>query len=198
MQTSRNVVHQIGSASGTPGGKFLLVGPDWQGQKPEGFIDILRVPTNYAGAFARSFAPRTPEGKARPIAVLNETGMYTMTFAKEALPPVDRSRGGFWSQTMYDKDYFMLPKSPNGRTNIGTVSLDGNQLQFAPDGSLTIHISRDDPTSTNVRANWLPAPDEQFALIVRAYVPTQQFLAGSYRLPNVERWQEGAAGHALQ
>jgi uncharacterized protein DUF1214 len=26
---------------------------------------------------------------------------YTMTFPKSALPPVDRSRGGFWSLTMY-------------------------------------------------------------------------------------------------
>ncbi len=58
-----NVIHQIGSASRTPGGKFLLVGPDGKGEKPTGFIDILRVPTNYAGVFARSFAARTPEAK---------------------------------------------------------------------------------------------------------------------------------------
>ena len=50
-------------------------------------------------------------------ALLDGTHGYTMTFAKDALPPVDRARGGFWSLTMYDKDYFMLPKSPNGRTN---------------------------------------------------------------------------------
>jgi hypothetical protein len=73
------VIHQIGSASKTPGGKFLLVGPDWTGQKPEGFIDILRVPTNYAGVFGRSFAARTPEAKARAIAVLNETGIYPLS-----------------------------------------------------------------------------------------------------------------------
>jgi hypothetical protein len=71
-----NVVHQLGSAAGTPGGKFLLVGPDWRDQKPDGFIDILRVPTNYAGVFGRSFAARTPEAKARAVAVLNQTGMY--------------------------------------------------------------------------------------------------------------------------
>jgi hypothetical protein len=37
------------------------------------------------------------------------------------------------------------------------------------------------------RANWLPAPADQFALIVRAYVPTQSLLNNSYKLPNVER-----------
>ena len=74
-----NVIHQIGSASQTPGGKFLLVGPDWTGQKPDGFLDILRVPTNYAGAFGRSFAARTPEAKARALAVLNQLGMYPLS-----------------------------------------------------------------------------------------------------------------------
>ena len=46
-----NVIHQLGSASATPGGKFLLVGPDWKGQKPDGFVDVLRMPTNYGGRF---------------------------------------------------------------------------------------------------------------------------------------------------
>jgi hypothetical protein len=110
-----------------------------------------------------------------------------MTFPKDALPPVDRARGGFWSLTMYDKDYFMLPKSPNGRTNVGTVSLDANELKFAADGSLTIHLSHEPPAAADTRTNWLPAPDGQFALIVRAYVPTPALLEGSYKLPNVER-----------
>ena len=357
-----NVSHQIGSASRTPGGKFLFVGPDWKGQKPEGFIDVLRMPTNYAGVFGRSFAVPTPEGKARAVAVLNQTGMYplgenksgqrnfdceanmrnkvmppgvttemitadpdlvrpeyvvaakfwddlrkvlaanptvgsgdaamadqartllalydssaawkalldraaisadaalrdsglytqvgvdagngwqrqdnggtwgtdwfgralaakvyiyvndyheamylirgtdakgtlldgkhryTVTFPKDALPPVDRSRGGFWSISMYDKDYFMLPKSPNGRTNIGTKNLDAKELKFAGDGSLTITLSHDEPADADARANWLPAPEGQFALIVRAYVPTQALLDGNYKLPNVQR-KEGA------
>jgi hypothetical protein len=49
---------------------------------------------------------------------------------------MDRSRGGFWSLTMYDKDYFMLAKSPTGRTTIGTVNLDANELKFAAAESL--------------------------------------------------------------
>jgi hypothetical protein len=110
-----------------------------------------------------------------------------MTFPKDALPPVDRSRGGFWSLTMYDKDYFMLPNSPNGRTNVGTVSLDANELKFNDDGSLTIHISDTEPADAVAKANWLPSPDGQFALIMRTYVPTDPLLDGAYKLPNVER-----------
>jgi hypothetical protein len=74
-----NVIHQLGAASNTQGGKFLLVGPDWKGAKPDGFIDILRLPTNYGGAFQRSFAARTPEAKARAIAVLDRMGAYPLS-----------------------------------------------------------------------------------------------------------------------
>ena len=119
--------------------------------------------------------------------LLEGRNTYTTTFPKDELPPVDRTRGGFWSLTMYDNDYFMLADSPNGRTNVGTVSLDANELKFAPDGSLTITISHAEPKDALARMNWLPAPDGQFALIVRTYVPTQSIQDGSYKLPNVER-----------
>jgi hypothetical protein len=67
----------------------------------------------------------------------------------------------------------MLPKSPNGRTNVGTVSLDASELTFVPDGARTIHMSHELPADAEARRNWLPSPEDQFALIVRAYVPTQ-------------------------
>jgi hypothetical protein len=352
------VIHQLGSASHTPGGKFLLVGPNWTGQTRDEFIDVLHSPTNVAGVFGRSFTAHTAEQKAKARAVLNQIGMiglskdkpgrhtfdceasarnkvyppgltaemvaadpdmlrvravnpvtfwddletaldanpdvgpddaamaaqartllalrrsdaswkalldraalvadaelhegarysqtgvdagngwqcqenggvwgtdwfgraqaavvyiyvndyheaiyfirgtdakgqllqgryrYTMTFPKGALPPVDHSRGGFWSLTMYDRDYYMLASSPNGRTNIGTVSLDANELKLSADGSLTLHLSHRAPEDADAKANWLPAPDDQFALIVRTYVPTDALLTGTYRLPNVER-----------
>jgi hypothetical protein len=100
---------------------------------------------------------------------------------------VDRSCGGFWSLTMYDKDYFMLPDSPNGRTNIGTVNLDADELEFAADGSLTIPIAHAEPADAEARANWLPAPEGQFALVIRVYVPSEPILDGSYKFPDVRR-----------
>jgi hypothetical protein len=81
----------------------------------------------------------------------------------------------------------MLPKPANGRTNIGTVSLDANELKFNPDGSLTITMSRDEPSDATAKANWLPVPEGQFTLIVCTYVPTPPLLDGGYKLPNVER-----------
>ncbi|HEY9502183.1 MAG TPA: DUF1254 domain-containing protein [Pyrinomonadaceae bacterium] len=352
------VIRQLGSASATPGGKFLLVGPDWEGSLPKGFLEVIKSPTHVVGVFGRSFITHSPVSKAEGRAVLNQIGMvplgqdksgrlkfdceasarnrvyppgitaemltsdpdmlrvrpvnpstfwddlkkaldanpivgpndaamaeqartlialsesdsnwrslldrvalaadselhagskydqtgvnvgngwqrqenggqwgtdwfgraqaaiiyiyvndfheaiyfirgtdskgellqgrytYTVKFPKNALPPVDRTRGGFWSLTMYDKDYYMLPTSPNSRTNIGTVNLDANELKFAKDGSLTLTLSSKEPTDADAKANWLPAPNDQFALIVRTYVPTQPVLNGTYQLPNVER-----------
>jgi hypothetical protein len=74
-----NVCHQLGSASGTPGGKFLLAGPNWAGDKPDGFVDVLRVPTNVAGVFPRSFAARSEQSKEQARAVLNQLGMYPLS-----------------------------------------------------------------------------------------------------------------------
>ncbi|WP_165190427.1 DUF1254 domain-containing protein [Caulobacter soli] len=352
------VIHQLGSASKTPGGKFLLVGPDWKGEPPEGFVDVLRSPTNIAVAMGRSFTAHSADSKAQARAVLNQIGAYplsentsglktfdceasarnkvypppitpeliaadpdvlrsrpvhaatfwddlkaaldfnpkvssddapmadqartllalrdsdpawkalidraaliaeaqlfesakyhqvgvgagggwqrqenggawgtdwfgraqaaviyiyvndyheaiyftrgtdakgallqgrytyTITFPKGGLPPVDRARGGFWSLSMYDQDYYMQAVSPNGRTNLGTVNLDADELVFASDGSLTLTLSNREPADPTAKANWLPAPDGQFALLVRAYVPTEAVLSGVYALPEVTR-----------
>ena len=154
-------------------------GTDWFGRAQAGVIYIMVNDHREAIYFIR--------GTDAKGTLLDGRYAYTMTFPKDGLPPVDRARGGFWSLTMYDKDYFMLPDSPNGRTNIGTVNLDANELKFADDGSVTITISHEQPAGAVAQANWLPAPEGQFALIVRTYVPTQPILDGGYKLPNVQR-----------
>ena len=57
----------------------MLAGPDWKGEKPAGFIDVLRSPTNVAGVFGRSFTAHTREAKARARAVLNQIGMVPLS-----------------------------------------------------------------------------------------------------------------------
>jgi Protein of unknown function (DUF1254)/Sulfatase len=61
-----NVVRTLGSAWATPGGKFLLVGPDWLGDKPEGFIEVIRLPTNYGGVFPRSLSRQARSRSTTP------------------------------------------------------------------------------------------------------------------------------------
>jgi len=156
-----------------------LWGKDWFGRAQATVIYIYVNDYHEATYFIR--------GTDAKGALLDGRHTYTMTFPKDALPPMDRTRGGFWSLTMYDRDYFMLPRSANGRTNVGTVSLDADELKFAADGSLTITMSREQPADAEARANWLPASEGQFALILRAYVPMPPVLDGRYQLPNVQR-----------
>jgi hypothetical protein len=88
---------------------------------------------------------------------------------------------------MYDEDYYMLADSPNGRTNLGTVNLDADELAFDGDGALTLTLSHREPADPGARTNWLPAPVGRFALLVRTYVPTEAVQTGAYALPEVVR-----------
>ena len=72
------------------------------------------------------------------------------------------------------------------RRPLGVCGYDADALAFAADGSLTVTMSHGQPADAEARANWLPAPEGQFALIVRAYVPTQPILDGTYTRPNVQ------------
>jgi hypothetical protein len=84
-----NVIYQLGSAAGTPGGKYLLVGPEWNGQKPDEFLDVLRMPTNIAWVPGRSFAAHTPESKAESLAVLGQMRVYPLSQNKPGAQNVD-------------------------------------------------------------------------------------------------------------
>jgi hypothetical protein len=52
---------QLGSLYGSAQGHYLLVGPNWQGDVPDGIVDVFRSPTPLANAIPRIFmdAPTT-------------------------------------------------------------------------------------------------------------------------------------------
>ena len=68
-----------------------------------------------------------------------------MTFPKDALPPVDRSRGGFWSLTHVRQGLFHAAELAERPHQHRHGLLDANELKFAADGSLTIHLSHEPP-----------------------------------------------------
>jgi hypothetical protein len=74
-----NVIYQLGSAAGTPGGKYLMVGPGWKGERPTDFIDILRMPTNVGMVVPRSFAAHSLESKSQSLAVLGQVRMFPLS-----------------------------------------------------------------------------------------------------------------------
>ena len=109
---------------------------------------------------------------------LNGRNYYTVTFAKGQLPPVK----GFWSLTLYNEFHFFHPNELN-RYSLGTKN---KGLALDADGSLTLHAQAKSP-GKDKESNWLPAPDGDFSLYIRAYWPEAAILDGKWTPPPVEK-----------
>ena len=119
----------------------------------------------------------TSEG---PSAIGSYTGekKYVMHFNKGELPPAN----GFWSLTMYDKDYFFVP-NPLDRYSISARQ----NLKANADGSVDLYIQNENP-GPDQESNWLPAPKDKFILMMRLYWPKEKdpsILDGSWKIPRV-------------
>ena len=132
--------------------------------------------TNYlARALVAAFGwpANLPQDAVYPYAAEDSTGAklsgankYTITFPKGRTPPVD----GFWSITMYiiDGGWWFYPNP----LNRFTVSM-RDKPAFNPDGSLTLYFQNESP-GKDKEANWLPAPQGNFILMMRMYWPKQR------------------------
>ena len=87
----------------------------------------------------------------------------------------------FWSVTMYDKDFYLVPNDIN-RYAIADYT---PGLKYNDDGSLDIYIQKCPPI--NHESNWLPAPQDDFNLVLRLYQPSAKILNGTYEVPGVKR-----------
>lgn len=104
---------------------------------------------------------------------------YVMHFEKGALPPAK----GFWSLTMYDKDYFFV-KNPINRQSISARQ----NLKPNADGSVDLYIQNESP-GADKESNWLPAPKDTFILMLRLYWPQEtkpSIIDGSWKIPEVK------------
>jgi hypothetical protein len=120
--------------------------------------------------------PSTKESEGKPLV---GTNVYVVHFPKGETPPAE----GFWSITMYDTSYFFYPNPLNKQT----VSVRDKPV-FNADGSLDLYFSHDKPAKTP-EANWLPAPSDQFILMMRLYWPREtppSILDGTWSPPPVK------------
>ena len=104
---------------------------------------------------------------------------YVMHFPKGQLPPVQ----GFWSLTMYDKDYFFVANELNRYSISPRQNLKANA-----DGSVDLYIQAANP-GPDKESNWLPAPKDKFILMLRLYWPDEKapsILDGTWRVPAVK------------
>ena len=103
---------------------------------------------------------------------------YVMHFEKGQMPPVN----GFWSLTMYDKDYFFVP-NPLNRYTLS----ERNKLITNPDGSVDLYLQADSPGKAK-EANWLPAPKAKFIPMLRLYWPKEtppSIIDGTWKPPAI-------------
>ncbi|MBY4730878.1 DUF1254 domain-containing protein [Cupriavidus pauculus] len=101
---------------------------------------------------------------------------YALRFPPGTLPPAE----AFWSVSLYGEDRYFTANEI-GRYAVGDRT---PGLRQEPDGTLVITIGHARPTED---ANWLPAPDGNFYLILRLYHPSAAFMAGQYTIPAVQR-----------
>jgi len=89
---------------------------------------------------------------------------YLLHFDADQIPPVK----AFWSMTIYHSDTRLMVKNPINRYSIGDRT---KGIKYNADGSLDLYIQKDQPEGAKA-SNWLPAPDGQFYIIARMYIPS--------------------------
>jgi len=99
---------------------------------------------------------------------LNGANRYILHFENGKMPPVN----GFWSLTMYNAEYFFV----ENLLNRYTLS-ERNKFNFNPDGSVDIYLQHEPPIK-NLQPNWLPAPEGDFALVLRIIGPRKRCSMG--------------------
>ncbi len=149
-------------------------------------MQLGRYGTNYAlRAYVGliGFGANLPEDAIYPNArvdghgkPLNGARRYVLHFAKGRTPPVN----AFWSVTMYNSKQAFVP-NPIERYAIG----DRDKLKFNPDGSLDLYIQNQSP-GKDKESNWLPAPQDDFNLVLRMYWPKEAVLKGAWKPPGVQ------------
>jgi hypothetical protein len=114
------------------------------------------------------------DGDGKPLSGSNR---YVIHFDKGGQPKVQ----AFWSVTMYNPQYNLVA-NPIDRYSLG----DRSGMSAGPDGSLTIYVQKDSPGSEK-EANWLPAPEGMFFLIMRTYLPGDDIVKQIWQPPRITR-----------
>ena len=103
---------------------------------------------------------------------------YVLKIGPEELPPVN----AFWSITVYDSQSNTLVPNPISRYRISSSMIDS--LDRDANGGLTIAIQFQSPEQEQP-ANWLPAPNGPFYMVMRLYWPKPEAYDGTWTPPLV-------------
>ena len=80
---------------------------------------------------------------------------------------------------MYNPQYNLVA-NPIDRYSLG----DRSGMKSDADGGLTIFVQKDSP-GPDKESNWLPAPDGQFFMIMRTYLPEDDIVKLTWHPPKI-------------
>ena len=137
-------------------------------------VDLLRSAAAHMGLYGNSgseaiYPTYLTDAERQPLDA--SANSYTITFKKDALPPVK----SFWSLTMYDGKTQLFIENPLERYVLNSTMKE--QFKYADDGSLVLYLSMESP-GPDLESNWLPAPDGPFYSVMRLYGPEKEALVG--------------------
>ena len=176
---------ELGKPYKTKPGFYLLVGPNWKGDKPAGIEAVIRSSTSLANAIPRVFMDDTPEDRKAIQSAIDQVvfcplkdfdgKMKTKDWAQAPAIPGPKSEGGGETKWVVPEKFF----------DLGTKN---KNLQKGADGSLTLYVGAKSPGAAK-EANWLPAPNGHFSLYIRSYWGQQGILDGSWKPPVIRKVQ---------
>jgi hypothetical protein len=111
---------------------------------------------------------------------LSGANHYTVRFAPGDLPPVN----AFWSMTMYDFPAQLMVANPLNRYLLNSPMIP--QFKKDADGGFTLYFQNKSP-GADKEANWLPAPEGAFLVVMRLYWPKAEALDGKWQAPPLKR-----------
>lgn len=105
-------------------------------------------------------------------ATLSGRNNYTLTFKAGEFPPYEATKHGFWSVTIYNSSYNLVPDSSSYSTNSYYPEYQGRDAS----GAMTILIQSERPEELPEGSYWLQSPDasdtdDSFYLFLRVYIP---------------------------
>ena len=130
-----------------------------------------------------------PQTEAIYLGAVVDAGNAPLTGANRYLlriPSGGVPADSFWSLTMYEdaeNGARYLVDNPIARYCLNDRSPD---LAIKPDGSIDILLQKERPAG-NQLANWLPAPEGPFRVVLRAYLPRASLIDNRFRMPPVAK-----------
>ena len=110
-----NEFSEIGKAYGTKPGFYLIVGPDWKGEKPAGITAVVRSSTNLVFGVPRIFMDDTPEDQSAIQALINQINFYPLSEFDGKMKIQDWSKlpqaPAFWSADQKAEIQYVNPET---------------------------------------------------------------------------------------